>query len=180
LAARLKEYYNDKVIAELQKKFEIKNKFEVPKIEKVVVNMGVGEAKDNSKLLTTAVEEMGIITGQKAVITKARKSIAGFKIRAGVPIGCKVTLRNEIMYEFIDRLVNIALPRVRDFKGLSPKAFDVKGNYNLGIKEHIIFPEIDYDKVDKVHGMDIAIVISRNNIEHNRELLRMMGFPFKR
>lgn len=179
MATRLKEFYNKKVIQELMKKYNLKNRFQVPKIKKIVINMGVGEAKDNSKILTIAVEELGMIAGQKAIVTRARKSIAGFKIRIGMQIGCKVTLRNEMMYEFLDRLVNVALPRVRDFKGLSPKAFDTMGNYNLGIKEHIIFPEIDYDKVEKIHGMDIAIAINGKNIEQNRELLRMMGLPLR-
>jgi large subunit ribosomal protein L5 len=161
-------------------KFKYSSIMEVPKIEKIVVNMGVGDAKENPKFLENAVEELSIITGQKPVITKARKAIAGFKIRAGMPIGTMVTLRGERMYHFLDRLLNIALPRVRDFRGVSPKAFDGRGNYTMGIKEQLIFPEINYDKVEKVRGMDIVIVTTAKTDEEGRELLTGFGVPFKK
>ena len=160
------------------KKFGYKNVMEVPKLDKIVLNMGVGEAKDNAKLLETAVRDMEIITGQKAVVTKAKNSVANFKIREGMPIGCKVTLRGEKMYDFLDRLVNLALPRVRDFRGINPNAFDGRGNYALGIKEQLIFPEIEYDKVDKVRGMDIIMVTTAKTDEEARELLTQFGMPF--
>ena len=162
----------------MQKKFEYKNEMEIPKIEKIVVNMGVGEAKENAKILESAVADMEAITGQKAVIAKAKHSVANFKLREGQPIGCKVTLRGDKMYEFLDRLVNLALPRVRDFRGVNPNAFDGRGNYALGIKEQIIFPEIEYDKVDKVRGMDIIIVTTANTDEEARELLAQFNMPF--
>ncbi len=162
----------------MQKKFEYKNEMEIPKIEKIVVNMGVGEAKENAKVLESAVADMEAITGQKAVIAKAKHSVANFKLREGQPIGCKVTLRGDKMYEFLDRLVNLALPRVRDFRGVNPNAFDGRGNYALGIKEQIIFPEIEYDKVDKVRGMDIIIVTTANTDEEARELLAQFNMPF--
>jgi len=161
-------------------KFKYSSIMEVPKIEKVVVNMGVGDAKENPKFLENAVEELSIITGQRPVITKARKAIAGFKLRAGMPIGTMVTLRGERMYHFLDRLLNIALPRVRDFRGVSPKAFDGRGNYTMGIKEQLIFPEINYDKVEKVRGMDIVIVTTAKTDEEGRELLKGFGVPFKK
>ncbi len=162
----------------MTKKFEYKNVMEVPKLVKIVVNMGVGEAKENAKVLEAAVHDLEIITGQKAVTTKAKKSIANFKLREGMPIGCKVTLRGEKMYEFADRLINLALPRVRDFRGVNPNAFDGRGNYALGIKEQLIFPEIEYDKIDKVRGMDIIFVTTAKTDEEARELLRLMGMPY--
>lgn len=177
--ARLKDRYINEIRPALMKEFGFKNIMEVPYFEKVVVNIGVGEATQNPKALDGAVEDLQAITGQKPIITKAKKSIAGFKLREGMPIGTKVTLRGERMYEFIDRLVNVALPRVRDFRGVSPKAFDGRGNYTLGIKEQLIFPEIDYDKVDKVRGMDIIFVTSAKNDEHARGLLKMIGMPFR-
>jgi len=176
--ARLKDFYFDTVRDAMVKKFGYKNVMEIPKIEKIVVNMGVGEAKDNAKVLESAVKDMEIITGQKAVITKAKKSIANFKIREGVQIGCKTTLRGEKMYEFMDRLINLSLPRVRDFRGVNPNAFDGRGNYSLGIKEQLIFPEIEYDKVDKVRGMDICFVTTAKTDEEARELLRLFSMPF--
>jgi large subunit ribosomal protein L5 len=160
------------------KKFEYKNKLQAPKIEKVVINMGVGEAKENVKLLEGAVKDMETISGQKAIITKAKKSVANFKLREGMPIGCKVTLRGKKMYEFVDRLINLALPRVRDFRGVNPNAFDGRGNFSLGIKEQLIFPEIEYDKVDKVRGMDIIFVTTAKSDEEARELLAQFNMPF--
>ena len=176
--SRLKDLYNSEIKDAMQKKFGYKNVMEIPKLEKVIVNMGVGEAKENAKLLDSAVKDMETITGQKAVLTKAKKSIANFKIREGMAIGCKVTLRGEKMYEFVDRLVNLALPRVRDFRGVNPNAFDGRGNYALGIKEQLIFPEIEYDKVDKVRGMDIVFVTTAKIDEEARELLRLFNMPF--
>lgn len=176
--SRLKTLYNDEIIEAMTKKFGYKNVMEVPKLDKIVVNMGVGEAKDNAKLLESAVKDLETITGQKAVLTKAKKSIANFKIREGLAIGCKVTLRGERMYEFLDRLVNLALPRVRDFRGVNPNAFDGRGNYSLGIKEQLIFPEIEYDKIDKVRGMDIIFVTTAKTDEEGRELLRLFNMPF--
>ena len=167
--SRLKEQYQNEIIDAMIKKFGYKNIMEVPKLDKVVINMGVGEAKDNAKLLDAAIADMEKITGQKAVVCKAKKSVANFKIREGMPIGCKVTLRGEKMYEFVDRLVNLALPRVRDFRGVNPNAFDGRGNYALGIKEQLIFPEIEYDKVDKVRGMDIIFVTTAETDEEARE-----------
>jgi large subunit ribosomal protein L5 len=164
----------------MTKKFGYKNVMEVPKIDKIVINMGVGEAKDNAKVLETAIKDMEIIAGQKPVITKAKKSVANFKLREGMAIGCKVTLRGEKMYEFADRLINLALPRVRDFRGVNPNAFDGRGNYALGIKEQLIFPEIEYDKVDKVRGMDIIFVTTAKTDEEARELLTQFGMPFKK
>ena len=163
---------------EMKKKFEYKNVMEIPKLDKIVINMGVGEAKENAKILETAVKDLETITGQKAVVTRAKNSVANFKLREGQPIGCKVTLRGEMMYEFLDRLVNLALPRVRDFRGVNPNAFDGRGNYALGIKEQIIFPEIEYDKVDKVRGMDIIFVTTANTDEEARELLALFNMPF--
>ena len=176
--SRLKEHYQNEIVDAMIKKFGYKNIMEVPKLDKVVINMGVGEAKDNAKLLDAAIADMEKITGQKAVVCKAKKSVANFKIREGMPIGCKVTLRGEKMYEFVDRLVNLALPRVRDFRGVNPNAFDGRGNYALGIKEQLIFPEIEYDKVDKVRGMDIIFVTTANTDEEARELLTQFNMPF--
>ena len=176
--SRLKEQYQNEIVDAIIKKFGYKNIMEVPKLDKVVINMGVGEAKDNAKLLDAAIADMEKITGQKAVVCKAKKSVANFKIREGMPIGCKVTLRGEKMYEFVDRLVNLALPRVRDFRGVNPNAFDGRGNYALGIKEQLIFPEIEYDKVDKVRGMDIIFVTTANTDEEARELLTQFNMPF--
>ncbi|MBR6293779.1 MAG: 50S ribosomal protein L5 [Lachnospiraceae bacterium] len=176
--ARLKDFYLSDVRDALTKKFGYKNIMEIPKIEKIVINMGVGEAKENAKALESAVKDMEIITGQKAVITKAKKSIANFKIREGVAIGCKTTLRGDKMYEFLDRLVNLALPRVRDFHGVNANGFDGRGNYSLGIKEQLIFPEIEYDKVDKVRGMDVCIVTTARTDEEARELLKLFNMPF--
>ena len=169
--SRLKETYLNEIKDAMQKKFEYKNEMQIPKLDKIVINMGVGEAKENRKVLDTAVKDLETITGQKAVVTRAKNSVANFKLREGQPIGCKVTLRGEKMYEFLDRLVNLALPRVRDFRGVNPNAFDGRGNYALGIKEQIIFPEIEYDKVDKVRGMDIIFVTTANTDEEARELL---------
>jgi large subunit ribosomal protein L5 len=176
--SRLKEAYLNEIKDEMQKKFEYKNVMQIPKLDKIVINMGVGEAKENAKVLETAVKDLETITGQKAVITKAKHSVANFKLREGQPIGCKVTLRGDKMYEFLDRLVNLALPRVRDFRGVNPNAFDGRGNYALGIKEQIIFPEIEYDKVDKVRGMDIIFVTTANTDEEARELLTLFNMPF--
>lgn len=180
MSCRLKETYRNEIVDALMKKFGYKNVMQVPKLEKVVINMGVGEAKENAKILDAAVSDMETITGQKAVITKAKKSVANFKIREGMPIGCKVTLRGEKMYEFVDRLINLALPRVRDFRGVNPNAFDGRGNYALGIKEQLIFPEIEYDKIDKIRGMDIAFTTTAQNDEEARELLTLLGAPFAR
>jgi len=176
---RLKELYEKEVVPQLIKDFKYKNVMEVPKLEKVVINMGLGEAIQNIKILGSAAEEIAAITGQKAVITKAKKSIASFKLRQGMPIGCMVTLRKAKMFEFLDRLVNVALPRVRDFKGVSGTAFDGRGNYSLGIKEQLIFPEISYEKVDKVKGMNVTIVTSAKNDEECKALLRLLGMPFR-
>ena len=176
--ARLKETYTKEIAPAMQKKFGYKNVMQIPKLDKIVINMGVGEAKENAKALESAVKDMETISGQKAVITKAKKSIANFKIREGLSIGCKVTLRGEKMYEFADRLINLSLPRVRDFRGVNPNAFDGSGNYALGIKAQLIFPEIEYDKVDKVRGMDIIFVTTAKSDEEARELLTMFGMPF--
>ena len=176
--SRLKTIYSDEIVDAMIKKFGYKNIMEVPKLDKIVVNMGVGEAKENAKLLESAAKDLEIITGQKPVLTKAKKSVANFKIREGLAIGCKVTLRGERMYEFMDRLVNLALPRVRDFRGVNPNAFDGRGNYALGIKEQLIFPEIEYDKVDKVRGMDVIVVTTAKTDEEARELLRLFNMPF--
>ncbi len=178
--SRLKDLYKSEIIDAMVKKFGYKNTLEVPKLDKIVINMGVGEAKENSKVLETAVKELETIAGQKVVTTKAKNSVANFKIREGMPIGCKVTLRGEKMYEFLDRLVNLALPRVRDFRGVSADSFDGRGNYAMGIKEQIIFPEIEYDKIDKVRGMDVIIVTTAKTDEEARELLRLFNMPFKK
>ena len=178
--ARLKEMYQNEIVEAMIKKFGYKNIMEVPKLDKIVINMGVGEAKDNAKVLDSAVRDLEIISGQKAVLTRAKNSIANFKLREGQAIGCKVTLRGEKMYEFLDRLVNLALPRVRDFRGVSADSFDGRGNYALGIKEQIIFPEIEYDKIDKVRGMDVIITTTAKSDEEARELLRLFNMPFKK
>ncbi len=176
--SRLKDIYKNEIMDAMVKKFGYKNVMEIPKLEKIVVNMGVGEAKENAKLLDSAIADMELITGQKAVATKAKKSVANFKIREGMSIGCKTTLRGEKMYEFADRLINLALPRVRDFRGVNPNAFDGRGNYALGIREQLIFPEVEYDKIDKVRGMDIIFVTSAKTDEEARELLRLFNMPF--
>lgn len=178
--ARLKEIYLNEIVPSLKKKFEYNNVMQVPKLNKIVINMGVGEAKENAKVLESATKDLEIISGQKPVITKAKKSIANFKLREGMSVGCKVTLRGEMMYDFADRLINLALPRVRDFRGINPNAFDGRGNYALGIKEQLIFPEIDYDKIDKVRGMDIIFVTTAKTDEEARELLTEFGMPFKK
>lgn len=178
MSARLKELYENEIVEAMTKKFEYKNPMEVPKLVKIVVNMGVGEAKENAKLLDSAVADMELITGQKAIVTKAKKSIANFKLREGMPIGCKTTLRGDKMYEFADRLINLALPRVRDFRGVNANGFDGRGNYSLGIKEQLIFPEVEYDKIDKVRGMDITFVTTAKTDEEARELLRLFNMPF--
>ena len=177
--SRLKDLYSNEIKDAMVKKFGYKNVMQIPKLDKIVINMGVGEAKENAKVLDTAIKDLETITGQKAVVTRA-KSVANFKLREGMPIGCKVTLRGEKMYEFTDRLVNLALPRVRDFRGVNPDAFDGRGNYALGIKEQLIFPEIEYDKVDKVRGMDIIFVTTAETDEEARELLTLFGMPFKK
>ena len=178
--SRLKEMYYNEIVPAMISKFGYKNIMQVPKLDKIVLNMGVGEAKDNAKVLESAVKDMEIIAGQKVIVTKAKNSVANFKIREGMAIGCKTTLRGEKMYEFADRLVNLALPRVRDFRGVNPDAFDGRGNYALGIKEQLIFPEIEYDKVDKVRGMDVIFVTTAQTDEEARELLTLFGMPFKK
>mgnify|MGYP004527543945 FL=1 len=178
--SRLKDMYLNEIVDKMMAKFEYSNKMQAPKLDKIVINMGVGEAKENSKVLDSAMSDLEIISGQKPVTTKAKNSVANFKIREGMSIGCKVTLRGEKMYDFADRLINLALPRVRDFRGVNPNAFDGRGNYALGIKEQLIFPEIEYDKVDKVRGMDIIFVTTANTDEEARELLTQFGMPFKK
>ena len=177
--SRLLEEYNNQIKKELKSKLGFKNLFEVPKLKKIILNMGVGEGKDDSKLIDKAVEDLTLISGQKAVKTNSKKAISGFKIRAGMPLGAKVTLRNKMMYEFLDRLVNIAIPRIRDFRGLNSKSFDSSGNFSMGVKEHVIFPEINFDKVDKIRGMDITICTSAKNNEEALELLKSFNMPFK-
>lgn len=177
--ARLQAKYASEVAPALQKHFQYNNVMQIPRLEKVVVNMGVGEAVQNAKAMDSAVGDMALITGQKPVVTRAKKSIAAFKIRTGMPIGAKVTLRGERMWDFLDRLMNVALPRVRDFRGVSPKSFDGRGNYSLGLKEQLIFPEIDYDKVDKIRGMDIIIVTTAKSDEEGKQLLKLLGMPFR-
>ena len=177
---RIKEMYQNEIVPAMTAKFGYKNVMQVPKLDKIVVNMGVGEAKENAKTLDAAVKDLETITGQKVVVTKAKKSVANFKIREGMPIGCKVTLRGERMYDFADRLINLALPRVRDFRGVSADAFDGRGNYALGIREQLIFPEIEYDKVEKVRGMDVIFVTTAHTDEEARELLRLFGMPFRK
>jgi len=176
---RLKEKYFDEIRKELMKNFKYKNINEVPRLEKVVINMGIGEGKDNPKALDEAVNDLALITGQRPVVTKAQKSVASFKVREGMSIGCKVTLRGEKMYDFLDKLFNVAFPRVRDFRGVSPRSFDGRGNYTVGIKEQLVFPEIEYGKVEKIRGMDIIIVTTAKSDEEARELLRLMGMPFR-
>lgn len=176
--ARLKDKYNGEVVTAMQAKFKYKSSMETPKLEKVVLNMGVGDVKENPKAMDAAVHDMATITGQKPIITKAKKSVAAFKVREGMNIGCKVTLRGNIMYEFLDKLFNVALPRVRDFRGVSNNSFDGRGNYSLGVKEQLIFPEIEYDKIDKVRGMDIVFVTTAKNDEEAKELLKLLGMPF--
>ena len=178
MIARLQEKYEKEVIPALMEKFQYENVMDVPKLEKIVVNMGVGEAKDNQKVLEAAVADLALISGQKPILTRAKKSVANFKIRENMPIGCKVTLRKKQMYQFADRLMNVALPRVRDFQGVSSKGFDGRGNYSLGVKEQLIFPEVEYDKIDKVRGMDIIFVTSAKTDEEAREFLRFLGMPF--
>lgn len=178
--SRLRELYDSEIAQKMNEKFKYENSMMIPKLDKIVVNVAVGEAKENAKVLDKVVDEITIITGQKPVLTKAKKSIANFKLREGMPIGCKVTLRGERMYEFLDRLVNLALPRVRDFRGVSPDSFDGRGNYALGIKEQLIFPEIEFDKIDKVRGMDVIITTTANTDEEARELLRLFNMPFKK
>ena len=177
---RLREFYEAEIIEAMTKKFSYKNVMAVPKLDKIVINMGVGEAKDNAKVLDGAVKDLTIISGQKPLVTKAKKSVAAFKLRQGMPIGCKVTLRGDRMYEFADRLINIALPRVRDFRGVKANSFDGRGNYTMGIKEQLIFPEIEYDKVDTIRGMDIIFVTTAQTDEEGRELLRLFGMPFEK
>jgi large subunit ribosomal protein L5 len=176
--ARMKALYDDKIVAAMTEKFGYKNRMQVPRLDKIVINMGVGEATQDKKKVEQAVAEMELIAGQKPVVTKAKKSIAQFKLREGMPIGCKVTLRKERMYEFLDRFITIALPRVRDFRGLSDRSFDGRGNYACGLKEQLIFPEISYDKVDQIRGMDVIVTTTANTDDEARELLRMFGFPF--
>lgn len=176
----LKEMYNDKIVSSMMEKFNYKSVMEVPKIEKIIINMGVGDAVQNPKMLDSAVEELTLISGQKPVVTRAKKSIAGFRLREGMPIGTKVTLRGERMYDFLQKLIRVSLPRVRDFRGVSNKSFDGRGNYTLGVREQLIFPEINYDKVNKVRGMDIVIVTTANTDEEARELLAQLGMPFQR
>ena len=178
MSSRLKEQYNGEIREAMTKKFGYKNVMEIPKLDKITINMAIGEARENEKVLDSAIKDLEIITGQKAVKTRAKKSVANFKIREGMPIGCKVTLRGDRMYEFLDRLVNLALPRVRDFRGVNPNSFDGRGNYALGIKEQLIFPEIEYDKVDKVRGMDIIFTTTAKTDEEARELLRLFNMPF--
>jgi len=178
--ATLKENYEKNIRQQLKEKFNLSNVMEIPRVEKVVLNMGLGEAVQNPKIVEKAVNELTLIAGQKAVVTRAKKSIATFKLREGMPIGARVTLRREKMYDFLTKLMNIALPRVRDFRGVSPKGFDGNGNYSMGVNEHLIFPEIDYDKIDKVRGLNITIVTSAKNDEQGRELLALMGMPFKK
>ena len=176
--ARLKEYYSKEVAPALMNKFSYKSTMQIPKLDKIVINVGAGEARENSKVIDAISKDLGIITGQKALVCRARKSVANFKLREGMPIGCKVTLRGEKMYEFADRLINLALPRVRDFRGVNPNAFDGRGNYALGIKEQLIFPEVEYDKVDKVRGMDVIFVTTAKTDEEARELLTLFNMPF--
>lgn len=178
--ARLQEFYKETVVPQLRENLSIQNAMEVPKIIKITLNMGVGEAVNDKKLIKKAVEDMTLISGQQALVTNARKSVASFKIRDGYPIGCKVTLRRERMYEFLDRLVAIAIPRIRDFRGLNPKAFDGRGNYNMGVQEQIVFPEVDYDSVDSVRGMDISITTTAKDDAEGRALLEAFSFPFKK
>jgi large subunit ribosomal protein L5 len=180
VTARLKEKFQEEIAGQLMSKFNYRSPMQIPKLEKIVINIGMGEAVGNSKVLDGAIEDLATITGQRPVVTRAKKSIAGFKVREGMPIGCKVTLRGERMYHFLDKLVNVALPRVRDFRGVSPKSFDGRGNYSLGLKEQLVFPEIDYDKIDRVRGMDVVIVTTAETDEEAKELLALLGMPFRR
>ncbi|GAB7387284.1 50S ribosomal protein L5 [Bacillaceae bacterium] len=180
MPARLRDKYLNEIVPAMMQKFNYKSVMQVPKVEKVVINVGVGDAVQNPKVIDNAVEDLRVITGQQPVVTRAKKSIAGFKLRQGMPIGVKVTLRGERMYHFLDKLFNVALPRVRDFRGVSPKAFDGRGNYTLGIREQLIFPEVDYDKIDKIRGMDVVIVTTAETDEEARELLSQMGMPFRK
>lgn len=180
MAARLKEAYKSEIAPALMKKFEYKSVMQIPKLDKIVLNVGCGEARDNSKVVDAIINDLSIITGQRPIVCRAKKSVANFKLREGMPIGVKVTLRGDKMYEFLDRFFNLALPRVRDFRGINPNSFDGRGNYNMGVKEQLIFPEIDYDKIDKVRGMDICFVTTANTDEEARELLTLMGAPFAR
>ena len=179
MAERLKKYYYEKIVPKLMEQFKYKNIHQVPKLVKITVNRGLGEASQNAKALDSSVKEMATITGQKPVVTRAKKAIAGFKIRQGMPVGVMVTLRSGRMYEFLDRLINLALPRIRDFRGINPKSFDGRGNYSLGVKEQLIFPEIEYDKIDQIRGMDISIITTANSDEEGRALLKEMGMPFQ-
>lgn len=180
MTTRLKEKYSTEVVPSLMEKFQYKNVMEAPKLEKIVLNMGLGEAKENPKIMESAVEELAIISGQKPIVTKAKKSVANFKLREDMPVGVKVTLRGKKMYEFLDKLMNISLPRVRDFRGVSATSFDGRGNYAMGVKEQLIFPEIDYDKIDSIKGMDIIVVTTANTDEESKEFLTLMGMPFKK
>ncbi len=180
MTTRLKEKYSTEVVPSLMEKFQYKSVMEVPQLEKIVLNMGLGEARENPKIMESAVEELGIISGQKPIITKAKKSVANFKLREDMPVGAKVTLRGKKMYEFLDKLMNISLPRVRDFRGVSATSFDGRGNYAMGVKEQLIFPEIDYDKVDSIKGMDIIVVTTAKTDEESKEFLTLMGMPFKK
>ncbi|WP_319408476.1 50S ribosomal protein L5 [uncultured Desulfosarcina sp.] len=177
--SQLKTYYDETVVPKLKEKFNYTNPMQIPKIQKIVINMGLGEAIHNIKIIDSAVEELKLISGQQPVVTRAKKSIASFKLREGMPIGCMVTLRKKRMYDFLDKLVNVALPRVRDFRGISGKAFDGAGNYSLGVKEQLIFPEIEYDKIDKIKGLNVSIVTTAKSNEEGKELLKLMGMPFK-
>ncbi len=177
--ARLYDQYKQEMVPKLMEKFQYKNVMQVPRVDRVIINVGAGEAVQNPKALDGVVNDLALISGQKPIITRAKKSIAGFKLREGMPIGCKVTLRGERMYDFLDRLINLSLPRVRDFRGVSPQAFDGRGNYSLGIKEQTIFPEIEYDKIDKIRGLEVVIVTTANTDEEGRELLKCMGMPFR-
>ncbi len=179
MAERLKKFYHEKIVPKLMEQFKYKNIHQVPKVVKITVNRGLGEASQNAKALDSSVKEIATITGQKPVVTRAKKAIAGFKIRQGMPVGVMVTLRSERMYEFLDRLINLALPRIRDFRGINPKSFDGRGNYSLGIKEQLIFPEIEYDRIDQIRGMDISIITTANTDEEGRALLKEMGMPFQ-
>lgn len=180
MTARLKEKFQEEISGQLMSKFNYRSPMQIPKLDKIVINIGMGEAVGNSKVLDGAMEDLAVITGQRPVVTRAKKSIAGFKVREGMPIGCKVTLRGDRMYHFLDKLVNVALPRVRDFRGVSPKSFDGRGNYSLGLKEQLVFPEIDYDKIDRVRGMDVVIVTTAETDEEAKELLTLLGMPFRR
>lgn len=179
MAERLKKFYHEKIVPKMMEQFKYKNIHQVPKVVKITVNRGLGEASQNAKALDSSVKEIATITGQKPVVTRAKKAIAGFKVRQGMPVGVMVTLRSQRMYEFLDRLINLALPRIRDFRGINPKSFDGRGNYSLGLKEQLIFPEIEYDSIDQIRGMDISIITTANSDEEGRALLKEMGMPFR-